>query len=93
MTVHHIKTLERFHQKCLRHILGIKWQSMIPDTEVLVRGNIPSVESLVTLHRLRWAGRLVRLDDNRISMQLYFGELSLGKRSRGIPKLRFKVTL
>ena len=32
---HHIKTLERFHQKCLRHILKIKWQALVPDTEVL----------------------------------------------------------
>lgn len=43
----HLKSLERFHQKCLRHILHITWQSLTPDTEVLSRSGIPSVESLI----------------------------------------------
>ncbi|MEE8289810.1 MAG: reverse transcriptase family protein, partial [Nitrosomonadaceae bacterium] len=91
--VHQIKCLERFHQKCLRHILKIKWQDMVPDTEVLAIANIPSIECLITLHRLRWSGHLVRLDDKRIPKQLFFGELCGGKRRHGHPKLRFKDVL
>ena len=31
----HIKRLDQFHMRCLRHIAGIKWQDMVPNTEVL----------------------------------------------------------
>ena len=31
----HARKLNRFHTKCLRIILGINWQDMVPDTEVL----------------------------------------------------------
>ena len=90
---HHIKTLERFHQKCLRYILKIKWQAMVPDTEVLERADVYSIESLILLDRLRWAGHLVRLDDTRIPKQLFYGEIRGGKRRTGRPKLRFKDVL
>ena len=68
---HHIKTHERFHQKCLRHILKIKWQALVPDTDVLGIAAVPSIESLILLDRLRWTGHLVRLDDTRIPNQLW----------------------
>ena len=90
---HHIRTLERFHQKCLRHILKIKWQALVPDTVVLGLAAVPSIESLILLDRLRWSGHLVRLDDSRIPKQLFFGEIALGKRRIGRPKLRFKDVL
>ena len=90
---HHIKSLERFHQKCLRHILKIKWQALMPDTEVLSIANVFSIESLILLNRLRWAGHLVRLEDTRIPKQIFFGEIQGGKRRPGGPKLRFKDVL
>ena len=88
--VQHIKNLERFHQKCLRHILKIKWQSMTPDTEVLALANLPSIECMIMLSRLRWAGHLVRLEDARIPKQLFFGELARGKRRQCKPKMRYR---
>ena len=89
----HIKMLERFHQKCLRHILRINWQSLTPDTEVLAQAGLSSIESMIHLYRLRWTGHLVRLEDDRIPKQLLFGELSLGKRPQFKPKKRFKDSL
>ena len=47
-----IKILERFHQRCLRRILNIKWTSFIPDTEVLESANIPSIEALIIKSQL-----------------------------------------
>ena len=90
---HHIKSLERFHQKCLRHILKVKWQALVPDTDILDLAAVPSIESLILLDRLRWAGHLVRLEDTRIPKQLFFGEIVGGKRRLGRPKLRFKDVL
>lgn len=88
-----IKLLERFHQKCLRHISNIKWQDKIPDTEVLEKTNIPSIEMLIFKARLRWTGHLVRMEDDRIPKQLFYGELKSGKRKASKPKLRFKDCL
>jgi hypothetical protein len=31
------KRLNSFHLRCLRHILGIRWQDRIPNTDVLER--------------------------------------------------------
>lgn len=40
-TYTHIKTLEHFHQKCLRHILKIKWHTFVQDTKVLLLAGVP----------------------------------------------------
>ena len=42
-----IRLLERFHQRCLRSILGIKWQDHVSNEEVLKRGSLPIVESIL----------------------------------------------
>lgn len=89
----HIQTLERFHQKCIRHILHIKWQSLTPDTEVLARTGVSSIESMIHLNRLRWSGHVVRLDDDRIPKQMLYGELQIGKRPQSKPKKRYKDSL
>ena len=44
---HHARKLNHFHTKCLRIILSIKWQDMVPDTEVLTRAGIPSIHTLL----------------------------------------------
>lgn len=86
----HIKLLDRFHQQCLRHILGIKWENRVPDTEVLSKAKTVSIAAIVTRNQLRWAGHLVRLDDSRLPKQLLYGELASGKRPQHKPKKRFK---
>jgi hypothetical protein len=90
---HQLKKLERFHQRCLRHILRVKWTTPTPDTEILERSEMMSVEATICRHSLRWSGHLVRMDDTRIPKQLFYGELSLGKRKRSKPKQRYKDTV
>ena len=84
------KRLNSFHMRCLRKILGIKWQDKIPDTEVLEKAGIPSLFAILRSRRLRWLGHVSRMDDSRIPKQVLYGELSNGKRSTGRPKLRYK---
>ena len=86
----HLKQLERFHQRCLRSILGIHWITHTPDTEVLEKANTISIEAYIHRHRLRWVGHVIRLDDDRIPKQLLYGELSVGSRPQRKPKKRFK---
>ena len=75
------------------HMLGIKWQDKIPDTEVLARAGLPSIHTLLIKAQLRWAGHVARMSDNRLPKKLMFGELQSGKRRVGGPKKRYKDTL
>ena len=89
----HIKLLEHFHLKCLRRVLSIKWQTFTPDTVVLQKADCPNMESLIVAQQLRWAGHVVRMGDERIPKQLFYGELDRGKRPRHKPRKRYKDNL
>ena len=78
---------------CLRIILSINWQDMVPDTEVLTRAGIPSIHIILQKAQVRWAGHVTRMSDDRLPKQLLCGELCYGKRSLGGQKKRFKDTL
>ena len=49
----HAKRLNHFHTSCLRKLLKIKWQDRIPDTEVLKRAGMQSIQTLLKLAQLR----------------------------------------
>ena len=61
--------------------------------QVLQRANLSSIEATLSLSQLRLAGHLVRMEDSRLPKQLFYGELSAGKRHTGRPKLRYKDSL
>ena len=88
-----LKTLEKFHQRCLRRIMNIKWYDRVSNVKVLRNANIPCVEALLTNSQLRWSGHLVRMAEDRLPKQLFYSELTGGHRGRGRPKLRYKDTL
>ena len=83
---HQLKLLKDFHQRCLRQILHIKWQSYVSDTEVLGKAGQPSIQSMVMKSCLRWVGYIVRMDDGHLPRQLFYGEMWEGKRSALKPK-------
>ena len=89
----HARKLNHFHTSCLRRILKINWQDKIPDSEVLTRAKIPSVNTLLQKAQLRWVGHVARMPDKRIPKQLMYGELEGGRRLAGGQKKRFKDTL
>ena len=89
----HSKKLNHFHTTRLRKLLGISWQEKVPDTEVLTRAGLPSIQTILMKTQLRWAGHVARMPDYRIPKKLFFGELQDGKRSLGAPKKRYKDTL
>ena len=61
-----IRLPERFHQRCLRSILGIKWQDHVSNEEVLKRASLPSTESILLQMQLRWAGHVTTMEDVRM---------------------------
>ena len=53
----HTKALNHFHMTCLRRLMNVKWQDMIPDTEVLVRAKLPSISTVLQkaqVRHVRW---------------------------------------
>lgn len=89
----HIRLLERFHQRCLRTILGIHWSDYITNVEVLETAQISSIEATLLKTQLRWAGHVSRMDKRRLPKIVLFGELSTGDRNVGAPKKRYKDSL
>ena len=88
-----IRLLEQFHQRCLRSILGIKWQDHVSNEEVLKRASLPSIEYILLQVQLRWAGHVTRMEDVRMPEAVFFSELQEGKRDRCAPRKRYKDQL
>ena len=88
-----VKKLEHFHMRALRSILGIRWQGRVTNLEVLDRANSTSIESVLLKAQLRWVGHVIRMEEFRMPRRLMYGELQLGKRNQGRPKLRYKDTV
>ena len=90
---HHLRLLERFHQRCLRTILNIKWFDLVPNTAVLEKANTCCIEALLLKTQLRWAGHVTRMQDYRLPKIALYGELSSGHREVGAPTKRYKDLL
>ena len=84
------RRLNTFHMRCLKRILGIKWQDRIPHSNILARAGISSVFSLLSQRRLRWLGHVRRMEDYRIPKAILYGQLATGTRRVGRPMLRYK---
>lgn len=61
---HHLRLLERFHQRCLRTILNIHWSDFTTNIEVLEKADTTSIEALLLKSQLRWAGYVARMVDH-----------------------------
>ena len=81
---------ERFHQRCLRSILGIKWQDQVSSEEVLKRASLPSIQSILLQVQLRWAGHITRMEDIRMPKAVFLSKLQEGKCNHGTPRKRYK---
>ena len=90
---HHLRLLERFHQRCLRVILNIHWSDYVSNVEVLEQAEITSIEVILLKSQLRWSGHVSRMDDHRLPKIALYGKLSIGHRNRGAPKKRYKDSL
>ena len=73
--------------------MGIKWQDYITNEEVLARADTTSVEAMLMLRHLRWAGHVTRMASSRMPKAVFYRELSQGKRDRGAPRKHFKDQL
>ncbi|XP_076028432.1 uncharacterized protein LOC143017527 [Oratosquilla oratoria] len=76
--------------RALSHAQLIKWQNRVKNLEVLESAEMTSIEAMILKSKLRWVGHVIRMDDHRLPKQLWYGELSSGKRNTGRPRKRFK---
>lgn len=65
-------------------------QDKIPDTEVLNRAKMHSIDNMLRSGQLRWAGHFRRMDDTRIPKQLLYGEVV---NAPGVVIKRYKDSL
>ena len=61
----HVLHAERAHRKCLRHMLGVSLQQHHSSRYLYATCNVPAMELLLARHRLRWAGHVYRMGDDR----------------------------
>ena len=88
-----IRLLEPIHQRCLRSILGIKWQDHMSNEEVLKRASLPSIESILLQVQLHWAGHVTKMEDICMPKAVFFSEPQERKRICGAPRKRYKDQL
>ena len=81
--------LNVFHLRCLRRILHITWKDYKTNGEILSKAKMTSIFTILSKHRLRWIGHVRRMPDGRIPKDILYGQLSIGERARGRPKLRY----
>ena len=90
---HHIKTLEKFHQRCMRKILKINWQDHRTNDSVLEEVDCSSIEGLIIKNQLRWAGHVTRMNETSVPKQIFYSELSEGIKKVGGQKKCYKDCL
>ena len=66
---------------------------MTPNTTVLERCEISGVEAFLIAAQLRWAGHVIRMDDQRIPKRVFYSQLAHGSRTSGGQMKRYKDTL
>ena len=88
----HLKTLETFHQRCLRKMLHIRWKGRRTNDNVLTEANLTSIEAMIMQNQLRWTGHCVRMPDSRLPRHVLFSQLTHGLRTRGGQRKIFKDT-
>ena len=72
-----VKRLSVFDHRCLRSIARVWWEHRVSNKEVrkMIFGtNAPSIEEMITLHRLRWLGHVLRMPADRLPRRALFAE-------------------
>ena len=89
----HLKSLEMFHMRSLRRILGVTWQHKRTNNSILDEAKTTSIEAMIIKNQLRWAGHVTRMDDCRLPKRIFYSELEEGRRTHGGQRKRFKDIL
>ncbi|KAG5455244.1 hypothetical protein CSKR_106451 [Clonorchis sinensis] len=79
-----VKRPSLFDRRCLRSIARVWWEHRISNAEVrrmvFGRNKSPTIDELITLHRLRWLGRELRMPLDRLPRRVLFAQPREGWR-------------
>nr|VZI47645.1 unnamed protein product [Spirometra erinaceieuropaei] len=75
-----VRRLNHFLVSCLRRILKLGWQELIPDTNILEQTRILTIYAMLRQLQQCWCGHLVRMDDERLSKRLFYGDVATSSR-------------
>jgi len=86
-------TLDMFHRRCIRKILGLSWQDRVTNEELMRRSGMQALSEIVQTRRLRLAGHVLRLPDvlrpARVAMT-WIPES--GRRTSGRPQMTWRTS-
>ena len=63
-----MKTLDMWHIRGLKSIIGIPWRDNLTGNETLRRTSSVSLENIISRGQLRWLGHVKRMEDIRLAM-------------------------
>ncbi|CAH1239030.1 Hypp5694 [Branchiostoma lanceolatum] len=86
------RQLNGFDSKCLRKILGIRWDDFTTNREIQVRTNQQQVSATICKRRLSWLSHATRLAPDRLANQVLDWNPQ-GKRRRGRPRMNYRQTI
>ena len=73
--------LEAWHFRSLWCILGVTWRDRLTYEERRTRCS--SLESQLGRRHLRWMGHVIRMEEDFLQNQIFYGDLSTGQRRTG----------
>ena len=80
-------TLDVFHRRCIRKILGLSWQDRVTNEELMRRSGMQALSEIVQIRRLRLAGHVLRLPDVRPACVAMTWIPESGRRTSGRPQM------
>ena len=87
LRVEDVRRLSVFDNRCLRNIARVWWEHRVSNEEVRQRVlgmDSPPLEDIISLHRLRWLGHVLRMPTQRLPQRALFAEAGRDwKKQRG----------
>ena len=83
-----LTSLDRFHHRCIRTVLGVarqrQWDDHLTNCEIRhLWGDVVLPSQKVACRRLEWLGHIARMNDSRWPKQILFGRLQKARPACG----------
>ena len=85
-------TLDVFHRRCIRKILGLSWQDRVTNEELMRRSGMQALSEIVQIRRLKMAVHVLRLPDVRPAFVAITWIPGYGGRTRGRPQKTWRTS-
>jgi len=85
-------TLDVFHRRCIRKILGLSWQDRVTNEELKKRSGMQALSEIVQTRRLRLAGHVLRLPDVRPARLAITWIQESGRNTSSRPQMTWRTS-